>query len=62
MPMENDEDGDEDEQVESLSRNALIRSVVESLKDQSIEEVTSFLKGLTEEESEEDVIINLQGH
>jgi len=51
-----DEDGDEDEQVESLSRNALIRSVVESLKDQSIEEVTSFLKGLTEEESEEDSV------
>ena len=51
-----DEDGDKDEQVESLSRNALIRSVVESLKDKSIEEVASFIEGLepVEEEVEAD--------
>jgi hypothetical protein len=50
-----DEDGEKDEQVESLSRNALIRSVVESLKDKSIEEVASFIEGLdpVEEEVEE---------
>ena len=47
-----DEDGDEDEQVESLSRNALIRSVVEGLKDHSIEEVQSFLESMTLEEGE----------
>jgi hypothetical protein len=47
-----DEDGDEDEQVESLSRNALIRSVVEGLKDHSIEEVQSFLESMTIEEGE----------
>jgi len=51
-----DEDGDKDEQVESLSRNALIRGVVESLKDKSIEEVASFIEGLepVEEEVEAD--------
>jgi hypothetical protein len=47
-----DEDGDKDEQVESLSRNALIRSVVESLKDKSIEEVASFIEGLEPVEEE----------
>jgi len=44
-----DKDGEEDDaKVESLSRNALIRSVVESLKDRSIEEVASFLEGFDE--------------
>ena len=52
----NKEDKDGDEATsESLSRNALIRSVVESLKDKSIEEVASFIEGLdpVEEEVEE---------
>ena len=49
-----DKDGDE-ATSESLSRNALIRSVVESLKDKSIEEVASFMKNLdsVDEEVEE---------
>jgi len=51
-----DEDGDE-AKSESLSRNALIRGVVESLKDQPIEDVASFLEGFGEEvESDEDAI------
>ena len=53
-----DEDGDE-AKSESLSRNALIRSVVEGLKDQSIEDVTDFLEGfdkVEEVESDEDSV------
>ena len=50
---EDDKDGDEDEKSESLSRNALIRKVVESLKSKSIAEVTSFIKGLSSEEEED---------
>ena len=42
----NDMDGDKDEQVESLSRNALIRSVVENLKDSSTEEVAAFIESM----------------
>jgi len=42
MPTE-DEDGDEDK-VESLSRNALIRGVVESMKDKSIKEIKKAFK------------------
>ena len=52
----NKEDKDGDEATsESLSRNALIRSVVEYLKDKSIEEVASFMKNLdsVDEEVEE---------
>ena len=49
---EDDEDGDEDEKSESLSRNALIRKVVESLKDKSIAEVTSFIKELDNDSDE----------
>ena len=41
-----DMDGDKDEQVESLSRNALIRSVVENLKDSSTEEVAAFIESM----------------
>ena len=50
-----DEDGEKDEQVESLSRNALIRGIVEGLKDKSTEEVASFIEGFdkVEEEVEE---------
>ena len=44
---ENDEDdGDGEETSESLSRNALIRKVVESLKDKSVKEVQSFIESL----------------
>jgi hypothetical protein len=56
--MDKDEDGDE-AKSESLSRNALIRSVVEGLKDQSIEDVADFLEGLDkveEVESDEDSV------
>jgi len=50
-----DEDGEKDEQVESLSRNALIRGIVEGLKDKSTEEVASFIESFdkVEEEVEE---------
>ena len=50
-----DEDGEKDEQVESLSRNALIRGIVEGLKDKSTEEVASFIENFdkVEEEVEE---------
>ena len=52
---ENDEDdGDEEETSESLSRNALIRKVIESLKDKSIKEVQSFIKSFSEDASEDD--------
>ena len=40
-----DEDGDE-ATSESLSRNALIRSVVENLKDSSVEEVADFMESM----------------
>ena len=44
---ENDEDdGDGEETSESLSRNALIRKVIESLKDKSVKEVQSFIESL----------------
>jgi len=44
---ENDEDdGDEEDTSESLSRNALIRKVVESLKDKSVKEVQNFIESL----------------
>ena len=44
---ENDEDdGDGEETSESLSRNALIRKVVESLKDKSVKEVQNFIESL----------------
>ena len=50
-----DEDGDE-AKSESLSRNALIRSVVENLKDSSVEEVADFMESMeiVEEDSVEE--------
>jgi len=50
-----DEDGDE-AKSESLSRNALIRSVVENLKDSSVEEVADFVENMenVDEEVETD--------
>ena len=48
-----DMDGDKDEQVESLSRNALIRSVVENLKDSSTEEVAAFIESMVSVEEGE---------
>ena len=50
---DDEDDGDEDKS-ESLSRNALIRGVVESLKDKSVKEVQSFIKGISEDASEDD--------
>jgi hypothetical protein len=46
LSEEDEDDGDEEETSESLSRNALIRKVIESLKDKSIKEVQSFIESL----------------
>jgi len=43
---DDEDDGDEEETSESLSRNALIRKVIESLKDKSVKEVQSFIESL----------------
>jgi hypothetical protein len=43
---EDDEDDGDEETSESLSRNALIRKVIESLKDKSVKEVQSFIESL----------------
>ncbi len=52
MPeMDEDEDGDENK-VESLSRNALIRGVVESLKDKSIKEIKKAFKEMDDMDKE----------
>jgi len=55
MSKMEDEDGDE-AKSESLSRNALIRSVVENLKDSSVEEVADFMESMeiVEEDSVEE--------
>jgi len=55
MSKMEDEDGDE-AKSESLSRNALIRSVVENLKDSSVEEVADFVENMenVDEEVETD--------
>ena len=49
-----DKDGEEDEQSESLSRNAIIRKVVESLKDQDITEVSSFIDAMVSESKDDE--------
>ena len=49
-----DKDGEDDEMSESLSRNAIIRKVVESLKDQEISEVTNFMAELDNDSDEGD--------
>ena len=49
-----DKDGEEDEQSESLSRNAIIRKVVESLKDQDITEVSSFIDDMVSESKDDE--------
>ena len=54
LSEEDEDDGDEEETSESLSRNALIRKVIESLKDKSIKEVQSFIKSFSEDASEDD--------
>ena len=51
---DDEDDDDEEETSESLSRNALIRKVIESLKDKSIKEVQTFIKGLTEQDDEDE--------
>ena len=54
MSKMEDEDGDE-ATSESLSRNALIRSVVENLKDSSVEEVADFMESMEIVEEEDSV-------
>ena len=49
-----DKDGEDDEMSESLSRNAIIRKVVESLKDQDISEVSNFFTELDNDSDEGD--------
>lgn len=50
-----DKDGDEkDEQVESLSRNAIIKTVVEFCKDKSADEIISFFESTLIESEEAD--------
>ena len=46
LSEDDEDDGDEEETSESLSRNALIRKVIESLKDKSVKEVQSFIESL----------------
>ena len=54
METSEDKDGEEDEQSESLSRNAIIRKVVESLKDQDITEVSSFIDDMVSESKDDE--------
>ena len=49
-----EKDGEEDEQSESLTRNAIIRKVVESLKDQDISEIKNFFEAKASEEEEDE--------
>jgi len=49
-----DEDGKDDEQSESLTRNAIIRKVVESLKDQDISEIKNFFEAKASDEDQDE--------